>query len=902
VTLERLRASLADRYRIERELGQGGMATVYLAYDVKHDRKVALKVLKPELSAILGADRFLHEIKTTANLQHPHILSLFDSGEAEGFVFYVMPYVEGESLRDRLLREKQLPVEDAVRIAREVADALDYAHRHGVVHRDIKPENILLHDGRAQVADFGIALAAARTDGGSRMTETGMSLGTPFYMSPEQAMGEREITAKSDVYALGCVMYEMLVGEPPFMGPTAQAIIARVMTEAPRSLQLQRRTIPTHVEAAVQRALEKLPADRFQSAAEFGTALGDPGYDRRITVTRAAQGPGGVAFMRPLLGPRAALAALAVLAALAAWGWFRPSKPVLPIRYRVALGNLPLTPRLVGRDLAIAPDGRTIVFSRDSSRHRQLWIKTADRADPEPLTGTADGEAPSFSPDGEWVAFAADGRLRKVPRLGGSAVTIADSMARPAPAIAWLDDGTVLFNGPTLDLRAVHQDGGPVRVVIPRDSLGLYVAGISGLPGGRTALVALCAIGCTQARLLAVNLESGVRRDLAEDVIKTWAFAGGRMAFVRTDGGVFLASVDEKALAFRAAPLPVLEGVQTSGISAAMALAADGTLLFVPGVAEGGGDGIPTEAVWVTRDGKATPVDSGWSFGPAGNGGLALSPDGRRLALAVRAAGADDIWIKELDRGPFTRLTFEGVNVRPAWTDGGRSLLYLSRPDTIGSEDLKRRRADGTGSAETLFDATRPIFEVRPLRDTTQLLVRLGGTPTRDVYLLRRSAGPGDSALIPLLADDKFEEVSIALSPDERWLAYASNESGRYEVYVRSFPDVNAGRWQVSRDGGNEPLWSHSGRELFFRSAAGQLVAVPVREGPGFTQGEHRPLFQANGFVSQPNHTEYDLAPDDRNFVFLRRAGAPDSTTAVTTAIMVQNWLGEVDARQAGPR
>jgi serine/threonine-protein kinase len=654
------------------------------------------------------------------------------------------------------------------------------------------------------------------------------------------------------------------------------------------------------VEAAIRRALEKLPADRFQSAAEFATALNDPTYASRITVTTLAQVPNS-RWGRPWVAP-VGLGAIAILVAVAAWGWLRPSKPILPIRYRVTLGDVSLSPDLVGRDLAISPDGRTIVFSRDSSGHRQLWIKTADRADPEPLTGTVGGRAPSFSPDGEWVAFVADRRLRKVPRLGGSAVTIADSTAGVAWAIAWLDNGTVLFNGPQLDLRAVQQDGGPVRIVLSRDSLSLYVAGVSGIPGGHTALVVLCAIGCAQARLLAVNLESGVRRDLAEDVIKTWAFAGGRMAFVRKDGGVFLASVDEKALAFRAAPLPVLEGVQTSGINAALALAADGTLLFVPGAAEGGGDGIPTEAVWVTRDGKTTPVDSGWSFGPAGNGGLALSPDGRRLALAVRAAGAEDVWIKELDRGPFTRLTFEGFNIRPAWTDGGRSLLYLSRPDTVGSEDLKRRRADGTGPTETLLDATRSIFEVRPLRDTTQLLVRLGTPPTRDIYLLRRSAGPGDSALTPLLADDKFEEVSIVLSPDERWLAYASNESGRYEVYVRPFPDVNAGRWQISRDGGNEPLWSHTGRELLFRNSAGWLVSVPVGQGPGFTQGEHRPLFQTSEFLSQPNHTEYDLTPDDRRFIFLRRLGVTDSPAVATTAVMVQHWLAEVDARRAGSR
>ena len=219
---EELRTALADRYVIESELGEGGMATVYLAHDVKHDRKVALKVLRPELAAVIGADRFLAEIKTTANLQHPHILPLHDSGEADGFLYYVMPSVQGESLRDRLDRDKQLPVDQAVNIVREVADALDYAHRHEVIHRDIKPENILLHDGRAMVADFGIALAVTSA-GSSRMTETGMSLGTPNYMSPEQAMGERELSPTSDIYSLGAVLYELLVGEPPFGGPTAQA-------------------------------------------------------------------------------------------------------------------------------------------------------------------------------------------------------------------------------------------------------------------------------------------------------------------------------------------------------------------------------------------------------------------------------------------------------------------------------------------------------------------------------------------------------------------------------------------------------------------------------------------------------------------------------------------------------
>src|SRR5687767_1160407 len=283
--LEKLTEALRDRYTITRELGRGGMATVYLAEDLRHGRDVAVKVLHPDLASALGSDRFLREIRLAARLNHPRILPLFDSGAADGFLFYVMPYVEGESLRDRLTREKQLPIADAVRIATEVASALDYAHRHAVIHRDIKPENILLHDGSALVADFGIALAVSSA-GGCRMTETGMSLGTPHYMSPEQAMGEREITARSDVYALGVMTYEMLLGEPPFSGPTAQAIVAKLLTEAPRPLTPRRHSVPPAVEDAVLTALEKLPADRFGSAAEFAVALQDGTKARRKAADR----------------------------------------------------------------------------------------------------------------------------------------------------------------------------------------------------------------------------------------------------------------------------------------------------------------------------------------------------------------------------------------------------------------------------------------------------------------------------------------------------------------------------------------------------------------------------------------------------------------------------------------
>ena len=264
----RLAEALAQRYRLNAQVGSGGMATVYLAHDLKHHRDVAIKVLRPELAALIGAERFLAEIETTARLQHPHILPLFDSGEAEGFLYYVMPYVEGESLADRLARERQLPVDEAVRIAREAAEALDYAHRQGVVHRDVKPANLLLHEGRVLVSDFGISLAV-REAGGDRMTETGLSLGTPHYMSPEQATAEREVDTRSDVYSLGAVLYEMLAGHPPHAGSSLQAVLAAVLTKPPTPVEEERPSVSPGLAAVVRRALERLPADRFQAAGEL---------------------------------------------------------------------------------------------------------------------------------------------------------------------------------------------------------------------------------------------------------------------------------------------------------------------------------------------------------------------------------------------------------------------------------------------------------------------------------------------------------------------------------------------------------------------------------------------------------------------------------------------------------
>ena len=454
----RLAAALADRYTIERELGQGGMATVYLARDLKHDRQVALKVLKPELAAVLGGERFVVEIKTTAALQHPHILPLFDSGTADSFLYYVMPYIQGETLRDKLNRETQLGIDEAVRITTEVADALDYAHRHGVIHRDIKPENILLHDGRPMVADFGIALALSAAAGG-RMTETGLSLGTPHYMSPEQATAEKELTSRSDVYSLGCVLYEMLTGNPPHTGASVQQIIMKIVTEDAAPVTRLRKAVPANVAAAVAEALEKLPADRFESAKAFADALRNPGFTLAGTAAVAAAGP---RLRRS--APFIAVSAVALVAtALAAWGWLRPAPLPTVSRFRITLMPHPIEPGLIGSRSTLSPDGATIVFADSNSEGRGLFIKTADRADAVLLAGTEGAFAPAISPDGQWIAFVADSKLRKVPFAGGSPVTVGDSAPNgtslPA-SVAWLDNGTILYTNSGFGLSIVGQNGG----------------------------------------------------------------------------------------------------------------------------------------------------------------------------------------------------------------------------------------------------------------------------------------------------------------------------------------------------------------------------------------------------------------------------------------------------------
>ncbi|HJR36721.1 MAG TPA: protein kinase [Gemmatimonadales bacterium] len=845
-----LQAALADRYSIERALGAGGMATVYLAHDQRHDRQVAVKVLRPELAAVIGAQRFLQEIKTTANLQHPHILGLIDSGAADGLLWYVMPFVRGESLRDRLHADKQLPIAEAVRLAGEVASALDYAHRQGVIHRDIKPENILLHDGHALVADFGIALAASKA-GGTRMTETGMSIGTPQYMSPEQAMGEREITARSDVYSLGSVTYEMLVGAPPFTGPTAQAIVARVLTGEPEPPRASRKTIPPHVEAAVLQALEKLPADRFASAAEFATALGNPAFTSTRSSVELRRAPVPVAA-------RAWLPWALFLAALGFIGFdqLRPraASPGAPVqRFDILLPDHAAYAGNILSVMALSPDGTLLAYNgEDSTGHRRLYLRALDRAEPVPVAGSDNGRYPFFSPDGRWLGFRVGTRIVRTPVAGGSPETICESHG--AAIATWMENNAIVI-ADSLGLRECVP-GGRMTTLLESGPAEVYNFPHA-LPGDRGILFTIQRDSASELAVLDVPARTMTPLRIAGSdprYVDT-----GHLVYAGPDGLVRAVPFDVRRRAPSGEPGIIPEPVLVDFGVAQMAVSRNGIIVRAPSLTS------PRTLELVDRSGRAERYHPriGTYADPR------FSPDGRQVALVMD----ESIWLLDRAQGALTRLSPDSGARRPAWSPDGKRVGYvLERGRTT---DVRVTSAEGGGTAVSIPGARRlEPWEVVFTPDGRSALLRtVAPSGSRDIWLV---ALDSTRPPVPLL-QNPANEVAPALSPDGRWLAYVSTESGRAEVYVQSFPKM-AARVPVSLDGGTEPVWSPRGDELFYRSGPA-LLAATVRPGPVFGVLRRTLLFSDRNYLADLTHQVYDVAPDGRHFLMVRNQGGTSHLT-----------------------
>jgi eukaryotic-like serine/threonine-protein kinase len=888
----RISGALSGHYRLDEEIGAGGMATVYLAEDLRHDRRVAVKVLRPELAAVIGAERFLAEIKLTANLQHPHILPLFDSGEADSFLYYVMPFVEGESLRDRLRREKQLPVDEAVRLACEVASALDYAHRHGVVHRDIKPENILLHDGRALVADFGIALAASKASG-ARMTETGMSLGTPQYMSPEQAMGEREITARSDVYALGAVLYELLTGDPPFIGSTAQAVVARVVTESPRPMLPQRHTIPPHVEAAVLTALEKLPADRFASAALFAEALTHPGGGARqmagTAVLPAATPARGAGARARLRDPAVlALAAVTLVALGLGAALLRRPRPDAPLRtIRFALTGSDSVPLVASYPwpAAISPDGGSVVYTAAADGGGALlYLRRTDQLDGRPIPGTFGASQALFSPDGQWIAFESDGKEKKV-RLDGSApVAIAEGGDDNGADWTTSDELVVGSTGKQHGLSHVSVAGGELAPLNRPDS-GKgeqdYLWPI-GLPDGRSIVFTVWSGALATAKLAMTSLDDGTVSRLDLKGIRPLAVLDGALVYLQADGSVMAVPLDISHRRVSGRPVPVLDPVAVDPAlngNSAVYVSSAGALVSGLGSHR-------SQLAWIGHDGVQHPL----SREVRDFNQPRLSPDGRRVAVMVADGSKNDVWILDTETGTLSRLTTVESVTSVEWAHDGTRVIY-----SAGGNDAQAaiwaQSVESASAPEILvhLPSISPLAVISP--DSRSLLVQSIVDNGWDVL---RVALDSTHAVHPFSAS-KSQDVTPRFSPDGRWAAICTNESGRLEVYVRSYPEPTV-KAQISVGGGTAPVWSADGSRLYYitgsavmeaRLATGASVRVLARDTAFARLGSGTASFtQAN----------FDISRDGSRMVM------PVSQSDAYQLVVVPNWRSEFRERMAGSK
>ena len=878
----RLNSTLTGRYDLEREIGRGGMATVYLARDVRHRRNVALKVLSPELGAVLGVERFLAEIQVTANLQHPNLLPLFDSGEADGLLFYVMPYVEGESLGARLAREKQLPVEEAVHIATAVASALDYAHRHGVIHRDLKPENILLHEGQPLVADFGIALAVSKA-GGNRITQTGLSLGTPQYMSPEQATGDRAIDGRTDIYSLGAVLYEMLAGDPPHLGGTSQAIIARLLTEKPRSVRTVRDAVPVHVDAAIDCALARLPADRWATAHEFAEALNGR---RAVPITVAAAShaaPLARAHARPTTARRAGGALIIALAiAIAAFAGARFGAPReqigTTVRYPLNFGPDERAIEAVGSPLALSPDGKLLVYVGLKGSMRSLHVRALADLRARELPGTEDAVQPFFSPDGKWVAFVSGSQLKKVPVDGGTVVALAD-VAGFWGACWYRDDQIVISTSGRLAL--VAATGGTPRPLVKVDTAAGEVSQRFPLvlADGKTVLYGSFGRGGVPGMHIAVaSLERDAPRML--DLIGTApvAIMDGRLIYASAVGAIMAVPFDEREQRVTGTPVPVVDGVRVGGAGPLKgAVSRSGSLAYFSGSA--------TQQVVLTDsrgDERTLIAQAGRYDHPR------FSPDEKRLALEVNTGAATDIHIFDLASGTLARLTTDGaLNKNPEWTPDGKRVVFSSRRE--GRPSLWWQLADHSGPAETLSRSdSADVLQGVLSADGGTLVVHVDGGKTPNDLWYRRMEK--NTSMKPLVTG-AFTEIAPRISPDGRWVAFSSDESGAQQVYVTPLPGPG-GRYQVSADGGATPLWSPDGRRVFYTTNQ-HLLAASVTLTPAFTVTARDTIFRS-GMSSIPLHASYDVAADGKHFVILKATG-PD-----TQLIIVHDWKYELRARTAG--
>ena len=873
----RLADALADRYRIERQLGAGGMATVYLARDLKHDRQVAVKVLRPELGAVLGADRFLAEIRITAGLDHPHILTLIDSGEADGRLYYVLPFIRGESLRDQLAREQQLGIDEALAITRQIAGALDHAHRKGVIHRDIKPENILLHEGEAMLADFGIALAVKEA-GGSRLTETGLSLGTPQYMSPEQATGDRQLTARSDVYSLAAVCYEMLAGEPPVTGPNAQAMIAKLMTERPVSLRVVRDTVPEAMDRAIQKALAKAPADRFSSAGEFVQALTTARPAETVpSLSRPATRRESRSRRLILLGAALVAAAVLGLALLRAW----PAGPEpLP-----AIGRTIQVTRDAGLEVdpALSPDGATIAYAAGPTSAMQIYVRQVSGGRPVALTSDPTGNFrwPRWSPDGARLAYQANDGIYVVPALGGAPRRLIHiergSSARgvesstPITGFDWSPDGsriastrgwagagvtlTTVATGDTAHLPTPFAPSGPVW-----SPDGRSIALAAGNPDFTFGTGYFANAGASGIWIVHLDGSSPTRvaADRALNISPQWSADGRALFWVSDRDGS--RDIYRQRLRRDGTPAGSVQRLTTGTDAQGLTLARNGSRMAYARLHTYSGIwSIPVPMRGPVSIRSAVPVTTGNETIEA----VQVSPDGRWLVFDSDRNGNADLYVMPVTGGEARQLTADsGSDYSPDWSPDGRQIAFHSLRH--GNRDIYTVGFDGTGLTRLTSSVDEELDPDWSPDGRSVLYQVVGAQSARQGFAVLPLTDGATPRFLPVPRGD-----FARWRPDGTAFVYHAPDGLRLRHIETGADSLRVSNAAIGAEA-FFAAWSPDGARLYYmaRSPKGWSIrAMPAGGGAGTTLVDFDD-------PTRP-HTKYGFTTDGRVFYFT--LGAPES-------------------------
>ena len=876
-----------SHYKVIEKIGQGGMGEVYRAEDTNLSRDVAIKVLPEQFTKDpQRLARFQREAKLLASLNHPNIAAIHSFEHSDDIHFLVLELVPGETLQERVAKGP-VPVEEALEVCRQIAEGVEAAHEKGVIHRDLKPANVkVTPEGKVKILDFGLAKAFEEetpvTDISQsptlteEMTRAGVILGTAAYMSPEQAKGE-VVDKRADVFAFGCVLYELLTGKRTFDGKTITETLGAIIHKEPDWDGLPA-TTPWRIQELLRRCLTKDAHDRLRDIAtvriEVKLALYEPATVSPIGLSSALQPP----LWRRAIPWSVALLMGFIAISIAFWS---SNSPTLPSLRKLVITPSPTAPLGSRRftDLVISPDGSHVVYYAGVGTRSRLYVRAMDDLTAAPLPGTEGVDRDFFfSPDGEWVAFVVGDKLKKVSLMGGAPITLCDQATFEGGS--WGSENTIVFAGslgPVTGLYRVSANGGqPETLAMPdieNDSIEYQQPEI--LPGGKDVLFAVVQRAEDTYQIAVLSLDTGEQKTLLQNGRQPRYLPTGHLVYELTQTGTLMGvPFDLERLELSGDPVPVFEGVRSSPGegTADYSISNDGTLIYLPG----GTGGLNRTLVWVDRQGLATPLieDRQAYRRPR------LSPDGQRVAVAVQSGLNQDIWIYDIGRGTRMRLTVEGDNISPVWTPDGKRVTFGSVRD--GTRDLYWKPADGSGQAEPLLNSENSLIPMSWSPDGKSLVFYeqspVGG---RDIWVLPRG---GDAS--PFVAT-AFNERTPLFSPDGRWLAYVSDESGRDEIYVQPYPGPG-GKWPISTEGGTEPRWAADGRELFYRLGA-KMMVVEVQSEPAFSSGRPQLVFEEPYLTDQFGTSNYDLSPNGQQFLMIKQEQQEGASINV-----VLNWFEEL--------